>query len=62
MVSDWLYFIVRVDMWSTVSKPLVSDFSECVSENIFEIGEYLAKLQAREWLSHALYPPGQHTY
>jgi len=25
------------------------------------IGEYLAKLQARAWLSHALCAPGQHT-
>ena len=27
----------------------------------FLIGEYLAKLQARAWLSHALCAPGQHT-
>jgi len=27
----------------------------------FKIGEYLAKLQARAWLSHALCVPGQHT-
>ena len=27
----------------------------------FLIGEYLAKLQARVWLSHALCAPGQHT-
>ena len=27
----------------------------------FLIGEYLAKLQARAWLSHALCTPGQHT-
>ena len=27
----------------------------------FKIGEYLAKLQARAWLSHALCAPGQHT-
>ena len=26
-----------------------------------KIGEYLAKLQARAWLSHALCTPGQHT-
>ena len=26
-----------------------------------KIGEYLAKLQARAWLSHALCAPGQHT-
>jgi len=25
------------------------------------IGEYLAKLQAKAWLSHALCAPGQHT-
>jgi len=31
-----------------------------VSE-IFLIGEYLAELQARAWLSHALCVPGQHT-
>jgi len=30
-------------------------------KNIFIIGEYLAKLQARAWLSHALCAPGQHT-
>jgi len=29
--------------------------------NFFEIGEYLANLQARAWLSHALCAPGQHT-
>jgi len=34
---------------------------ECVSEKIFNIGEYLAKLQARACLSHALCAPGQHT-
>jgi len=27
----------------------------------FLIGEYLAKIQARAWLSHALCAPGQHT-
>jgi len=27
----------------------------------FFFGEYLAKLQARAWLSHALCAPGQHT-
>jgi len=32
-----------------------------VSEKKFKIGEYLAKLQARVWLSHALCAPGQHT-
>jgi len=32
-----------------------------VSEFFLKIGEYLAKLRARAWLSHALYPPGQHT-
>jgi len=26
-----------------------------------KIGEYLPKLQARKWLSHALCAPGQHT-
>jgi len=26
-----------------------------------KIGEYMAKLQARAWLSHALRAPGQHT-
>ena len=31
------------------------------SEKMFKIGEYLAKLQARTWLSHALCAPGQHT-
>ena len=30
--------------------------------NFFLIGEYLAKLQARAWLSHALCAPGQHCY
>jgi len=30
-------------------------------KKIFKIGEYLAKLQARTWLSHALCEPGQHT-
>ena len=30
-------------------------------EKKFKIGEYLAKLQARAWLSHALCAPGQHT-
>ena len=32
-------------------------------KNFFEIDEYLAKLQARTWLSHshALCTPGQHT-
>ena len=34
--------------------------AECVSE-FFLIGEYLAKLQARAWLSYALCAPGQHT-
>ena len=34
--------------------------SLCVKKK-FKIGEYLAKLQAREWLSHALCTPGQHT-
>jgi len=34
--------------------------SEC-ERRIFLIGEYLAKLQARAWLSHALCTPGQHT-
>jgi len=34
---------------------------ECVSEEIFKIGEYLAKSQARAWLSRALCAPGQHT-
>ena len=29
--------------------------------NFLKIGEYLAKLQARAWLSHALCAPGQHT-
>jgi len=32
-----------------------------LSEWIFLIGEYLAKLQARAWLSHTLCTPGQHT-
>ena len=27
-------------------------------KKIFKIGEYLAKLQARTWLSHALCVPG----
>ena len=31
------------------------------SVKFFQIGEYLAKLQARAWLSHALCAPGQHT-
>jgi len=35
--------------------------AECVSEKNFNIGEYLAKLQARACLSHALCVPGQHT-
>jgi len=30
-----------------------------VSEKMFKIGEYLAKLQATAWLSHALCAPGQ---
>ena len=30
-------------------------------EKKIKIGEYLAKLQARAWLSHALCAPGQHT-
>ena len=34
--------------------------AESVSEKI-KIGEYLAKLQARVWLSHALCAPGHHT-
>jgi len=29
--------------------------------NFFLIGEYLAKLQARAWLHHALYAPSQRT-
>jgi len=29
-------------------------------KNIFLIDEYLAKLQARAWLSHVLCAPGQH--
>ena len=29
--------------------------------NFFYIGEYLAKIQARAWLSHGLCAPGQHT-
>ena len=33
----------------------------CVSGLNFNIGEYLAKLQAIAWLSHALCAPGQHT-
>ena len=28
---------------------------------MFKIGEYLAELQTRAWLSHALCAPGQHT-
>jgi len=32
-----------------------------VSEKKFQIGEYLAKLQARAWLSDVLCAPGQHT-
>jgi len=32
-----------------------------VSEWILLIGEYLAKLQVRPWLSRALCAPGQHT-
>ena len=35
--------------------------AESASEKVFKIGEYLAKLQARAWLSHALREPGQHT-
>jgi len=35
-------------------------FAESLSE-YFKIGKYLAKLQARAWLSHALCAPGQHT-
>jgi len=31
------------------------------AKNLSEICEYLAKLQARAWLSHALWAPGQHT-
>jgi len=31
-----------------------------LSVNIFLIGEYMAKLQARAWLSHVLCGPGQH--
>jgi len=31
-----------------------------VRVNFFKIGEYLAKLQARAWLSHARCAPGQH--
>jgi len=31
-----------------------------VSEEIFKIDKYMAKLQARAWLSHALCAPGQH--
>jgi len=30
-------------------------------KNFLKIGEYLANLQARAWLSHALRTPGQHT-
>ena len=30
-------------------------------ENNFNIGEHLAKLEARAWLSQALCAPGQHT-
>ena len=35
--------------------------AEFVSEQNFKIGEYLAKLQARAWLSHALCAPSQRT-
>jgi len=35
--------------------------AESVSERNFKISEYLAKLQARTWLSHALCTHGQHT-
>ena len=35
--------------------------AEYVSEKNFKIGDYLAKLQAKAWLSHALCAPGQHT-
>ena len=34
--------------------------AESASE-IFLIGEYMAKLQVRAWLSHAICMPGQHT-
>ena len=34
--------------------------AECESEIFFLIDEYLAKLQARTWLSHVLCMPGQH--
>ena len=31
-----------------------------MSEEIFKIDKYMAKLQARAWLPHALCAPGQH--
>ena len=35
--------------------------AESVSKEVFKIGEYLAKLRARTWLSRALYAPGHST-
>ena len=35
-------------------------FAKSDSFKKFKISEYLAKLQARAWLSHALRAPGQH--
>ena len=35
--------------------------AKSVSERILKIGEYLVKLQAITWLSHALRAPGQCT-
>jgi len=32
-----------------------------VQVKTIKIGQYMAKLQARAWLSHALCAPGQHT-
>jgi len=44
-----------------VENQIKKDLLLNVRMNFFSIGEYLATLQARAWLSHALCAPGQHT-
>ena len=44
-----------------VDNQMKKDLLLILSVIFFYIGYYLAKLQVRKWLSHALCAPGQHT-
>jgi len=44
-----------------VNKQIKTSLLLSVGVKFFLIGEYMAKLQTRAWLSHALCAPDQHT-